>query len=301
MRSLETPDGRADAKSAQPVLGRVGVLDRLLDVLDGDQSLEIARAVHDEELLDAVLVKKLLGLLERRADRGRHEMVLCHPGGDRAIRVRFEPQVAVRQDADELSFAVDHRDPRDLVAGHDFEGFRDLLLRPASDRVDDHAGLGPFDAVDLLGLSGDRQILVDHAQPALLGHRDGEARLRDGIHRGGNDRNVQRDVVRELRPQVHVARVDARVRREEQHVVECQGERNLGPGGRSLLGHYLLAGACPAPTGAAAGRVGPPSAPWHFLNFFPDPQGHGSLRPTFGASRWIVSTFASCPPDAAAP
>lgn len=23
--------------------------------------------------------------------------------------------------------------------------------------------------------------------------------------------------------------------------------------------------------------------PWHFLYFFPDPQGHGSFRPTFGA------------------
>src|ERR1700747_19897 len=25
-------------------------------------------------------------------------------------------------------------------------------------------------------------------------------------------------------------------------------------------------------------------APWHFLNFFPDPQGQGSLRPTFDQS-----------------
>ena len=27
------------------------------------------------------------------------------------------------------------------------------------------------------------------------------------------------------------------------------------------------------------------SAPWHFLYFFPDPQGHGSLRPTFSPVR----------------
>ena len=32
------------------------------------------------------------------------------------------------------------------------------------------------------------------------------------------------------------------------------------------------------------------AAPWHFLYFFSLPQGHGSLRPTFGSLRRIVST-----------
>ena len=26
--------------------------------------------------------------------------------------------------------------------------------------------------------------------------------------------------------------------------------------------------------------------PWHFLYFLPEPHGHGSLRPTFGLSRY---------------
>ena len=29
----------------------------------------------------------------------------------------------------------------------------------------------------------------------------------------------------------------------------------------------------------------PAAAPQHFLNFFPLPQGHGSLRPTLGSAR----------------
>ena len=32
-------------------------------------------------------------------------------------------------------------------------------------------------------------------------------------------------------------------------------------------------------------RAGARHAPWHFLNFFPDPHGQGSLRPTLGDSR----------------
>ena len=34
-----------------------------------------------------------------------------------------------------------------------------------------------------------------------------------------------------------------------------------------------------------------PAAPWHCLNLRPLPQGQGSLRPTFGASRRTASTL----------
>src|SRR3954451_10296979 len=36
-------------------------------------------------------------------------------------------------------------------------------------------------------------------------------------------------------------------------------------------------------------------APWHFLYFLPLPQGHGSLRPTFGSSRFTWRTVSSPP------
>src|SRR5207249_3181113 len=36
-------------------------------------------------------------------------------------------------------------------------------------------------------------------------------------------------------------------------------------------------------------------APWHFLYFFPLPHGHGSLRPTFGSSRFTCLTTSSPP------
>src|SRR5881394_4301282 len=35
-----------------------------------------------------------------------------------------------------------------------------------------------------------------------------------------------------------------------------------------------------APTQAFL-QIAPAAAPWHFLYFFPEPQGQGSLRPTF--------------------
>ena len=63
-------DGRAAAQPAERVLRRVRILDRLLDVLDGDQALQPEVAVDDEQLLDFVLVQDLRG--PRRAS--------CRPG-----------------------------------------------------------------------------------------------------------------------------------------------------------------------------------------------------------------------------
>jgi hypothetical protein len=40
--------------------------------------------------------------------------------------------------------------------------------------------------------------------------------------------------------------------------------------------------------------------PWHFLYFFPDPQGQGSLRPTFSPVRRCVGWLASPPERLAA-
>src|SRR5215831_278762 len=37
-------------------------------------------------------------------------------------------------------------------------------------------------------------------------------------------------------------------------------------------------------------------APWHFLYFFPLPQGQGSLRPTFSLLRWTVCGGAGSSP-----
>src|SRR3954470_6067916 len=48
-----------------------------------------------------------------------------------------------------------------------------------------------------------------------------------------------------------------------------------GPGLRARPG----AGG-PQPLTRVVSPVGPPGAPWHFLYFFPDPQGHNALRPT---------------------
>ena len=76
-------DGGAAAQPAERVLAGVRVLDRLLDVLDGDQALEAERLVDDQQLLDLVAVQDLARLVEGRADRHGDQVVLGHHVGDR--------------------------------------------------------------------------------------------------------------------------------------------------------------------------------------------------------------------------
>ncbi len=150
--------------------------------------------------------------------------LLRHPGGDRKVHPGLEPQVAVRQDSDELARGVDDRDPGDPEAGHHGERLRDLLVGKAGDRVDDHAALRPFHLVDLGRLVSDAEVLVDDAEPAVLRDRDREPRLGDGVHRRRDHRDVQRDVRGELGLQVGHRGVDLGARRNEQDVVEGEGE-----------------------------------------------------------------------------
>ena len=54
-RILADADRRADAQSPRSSLVAFGILDTLLDVLDGNQPFEVAVVVDDRQLLDLVL------------------------------------------------------------------------------------------------------------------------------------------------------------------------------------------------------------------------------------------------------
>ena len=113
-------------------LRRVRILDRLLDVLDGDQALQPEVAIDDEQLLDLVLVQDLARRVERRADRHGDEVLARHDVGDRPVDVGLEAQVAVGEDADQPAFlaaVLGDRHARDAVLLHQVERFVDPVRR----------------------------------------------------------------------------------------------------------------------------------------------------------------------------
>ena len=82
LRALErvgrSSHGGAHAQPPLLVLGRLRVLDLLLDVLDGDQPAQAPVSVDDRQLLDLVAVEDRLRLRQRRPDRRGDEIARRH-------------------------------------------------------------------------------------------------------------------------------------------------------------------------------------------------------------------------------
>ena len=210
---------------AQPpvlVLARERMLGRLQDVLDGDEAAELHRLVDDQHALEPVPVHQLLRVLEVGAFRDRDELVpLGHDVGDRLVEVRLEAEIAVGDDAHDLA-SLDDRQARELVRALQRHDVAHRHRRRDGQRVLDDAGLEPLDLRDLGRLPRGGHVLVDDAEPALLRHRDGEAAFGHGVHRGGHQRNVEGDGLREAGGEADVAGNDEGMRGNEKDVVECQ-------------------------------------------------------------------------------
>ena len=229
-------DRSGDAKPPLLVLGRVRVVDALLDVLDGDQALQPPVRVDDRELLDAVLAEDRLRLVERRPDRRGDQVRGGHQRAHRHVGLVAETEVAIREDPDQSPLDVHDRYAGDPVALHQLERLRHARLRAERDRLANHPGLGALHSVDLGHLGLDRQVAVQDTYAALAGQRDRQARLGDGVHGGRDDRDGKRDARRQPRRGRHVRREHVRGGRLQQHVVEGEALADeLAAGGDQLL------------------------------------------------------------------
>ena len=217
-------DRRRHAQAAVLILVRVRKIAPLEDVLHGDETLEHAGFVNHRKLLDLVQGQNGFGRGEGGTDRRGDEPVARHRLGDRPFEIRFELEVAIGDDPDQPPGPVDDRNARDAEASHQRVGFANRSLRPERDRVHDHAALAALDPIHLGGLPIDRHILVEHTDSARPRHCDRHLRFGDGVHGGGDERDVERDTASEATGGEDVARMNARMPGNEQDVVEREAE-----------------------------------------------------------------------------
>ena len=130
-------------------------------------------------------------------------------------------------DTDEDPRLVHDRYAGDVVAGHQLERVADQGTRLQGDRLHDHARLRALHLVDLRDLILDREVAVDDADASLPRERDRQARLRDRVHGGGDDRDLERDRPRQARRRRDVVGKDCRLRRQQRS--NWASSRSLSP------------------------------------------------------------------------
>ena len=247
-------DGRAYAQAAVIVLGRRGIFQALLDVLDRDEAHQVIAIVDHQQLLDAMLVQNRLGVGQRGAHRNRDQVFLSHHFADGNVGAGFKAQIAIGQDADQL-FVLGDRNARDAIAPHHLQRVGDLLLRRHGDGIDDHAAFRALHLVDFGGLLLDGQIAVDDPQAALLGHGDGHARLGHGVHGRADQGHAKFNVAGQMGGGVGQRGYNIRLARQQQHVIKGQrlGHRKMDHDSGSMEGINVYC--------RVAGWLGKPGVP----------------------------------------
>src|SRR4029077_7308499 len=115
------PHRCANPQSSALIFAGVRILDLLFYVFDGDQTFQLKGLVHDQQLLNPVLMQKLFRFVGVNAWSDGYQRILRHHIGDGPIKFFFEAQITMGQDTNQSS-VFGNRNPRDTKLVHDIHG-----------------------------------------------------------------------------------------------------------------------------------------------------------------------------------
>ena len=219
--------GCGDTQPALLVLAGVRIGDRLLHVLDSNQTDAAVLVIHHQQLLDAVLMQQALGLVLTDALAHGDELVFGHQLGDALARIGRKAHVTVGEDANQfagaaIGGALNHRHAGNAVLLHQVERLLERRGRLDGERVDHHARLEFLHLAHLRRLLLRLQIAVDYADAAGLRHGDCHLRLGYRVHGGGDDRYIEGDRTGDTGADIDIGGQHFRQTGPDQNVVESE-------------------------------------------------------------------------------
>ena len=228
------------------VLAGQRVLTGFQDVFHRDESAQFECIVHHQHTLDAVFVHQVARFVAVGVFLDDDEpFARRHDIGDGLVEIALETQVAIGHDTHDL-LALQHWQAGYLVLPGQIEHVAHGHIRCDGNGILHHAAFETLDLGDLCRLLFGGHVLVYDADAAFLRQGDRQMRLCDGVHRSGQQRDVQGDVAGQLGAQADIARQDVGMRREQQYIVEGEGFLGNTHGNLPLhnqrLGYRLLIG-----------------------------------------------------------
>lgn len=156
-------DSGGDEQTAGGVLGGVRELFGLDEVLDRDQTDELAvlSTIGSFSTLLAESSSRAWSLVTPFSATTSGIGVMTSP--TRRLMSDSKRMSRVGADTQELSALIDDREAGDPEAGAEVVDLLDAHVRGAGDRIRDHTGLGTLDQLDVLGLLLGGEVAVQHA------------------------------------------------------------------------------------------------------------------------------------------
>ena len=218
---------QAELRVARGLELRLAFLRDALDVAHRDEAVQMVVVVHHEQLVDAeMLGEKFVGARNRILAQlllgdGVNLLARRQRLNDFLRGIARLDDMAGKQ-ADQLALFIHHgkRAETEFLFLNQFQHVANKLVRRDLDRVLDQTLDVVLDAAHLRELLALRHVVMDQAEAAVERHRNGHARLGDGVHVGGDGRDVQLQAVRERGVELGVAREDFRIKRRQRDVVE---------------------------------------------------------------------------------
>ena len=213
-------------QTALGILSGVGILNLLLDILDGDKTAETTFFINDGELLFTSSAENVLSFLESDANRSGNKILRSHAFADLLGVIGLELEVTVGDDTNELPLVINDGNTGDTELTHQIVCVLKSVVRGKIERISNDTILGTLYLVDFISLCLDGHILVDNTDTTLTCHSDCHAMFSYGIHSCGHHRDVQFDAVREVRGEIYHIGGNLRVLRNQQNVVKSNAFTN---------------------------------------------------------------------------
>ncbi|MFM1941824.1 MAG: hypothetical protein RI897_806 [Verrucomicrobiota bacterium] len=218
------------------------------DVTEGEEAMEVVLGIDDEEFMDAgVFGEEGIGGGDGvGAEVVDEDCMDLGSGGEGFDGFPFGVagfDHVAGEEAEEGALVIDDGESAEGEASFfdHFEHFTDELVWVDLDGVLDEAVDVVFDAADFGELLFLRHVVVDEAESAVEGHGDGHGGFRDRIHIGGDDGDMEFEVIGEFDVQLGIAGQDFGVERGERDVVVGQrGIREAGEERVSVLVEVLI-------------------------------------------------------------
>ena len=223
----EEADAGSHTQTALVVLRGIRILLGLHEVLDGDQTGQMALVVHERQLLDLVLGEQMMRVFLGNVGRTGDQVILGHHVLDFETVIILggnEPHITVGDDADELVVLVHNRQAGNVELAAQLVKISERDFRVHGQRVGDHAGFAALDDIDLSGLVVNGQVTVKHADATVTRHGDGHIGFGDSIHGRGNRRGLHGDLTSEMGGGIDFGRNHIRRVRKQEHIVIREAE-----------------------------------------------------------------------------